>query len=438
MRKNIYLSMAFAILPWLAATAQTPLRATLGELFKLAEVQNSDIGAAKNTIHVAEQQEKVTSTSQLPQIKASLILAYIGNGKIIDRNFSNPVRDKLPHFSNTLDLEVFQPLYSGGAISGSIALSGKQTEMTRLGLDATRNAIRMSIVRNFLELAKNRNLLAVYDENIRLTEKLLDKMKVKHSQGVALKNNITRYELKLSSLNYDRLAIRNAIRICNANLTSILNLDPATELLPEASAAPLLPFANPDTWMESALANSSQIKSYGLQSDMEQLGKKITHAAYLPQIGLAGGNHFLGPITFEVPVLDKNYNAWSVGLQVNWNISSLFTTGKATRKHDLELTRIRAEQKTTEKAIGRQIHEALTLYRQAIERLDVERKNIQLAEENYAVISSRFDNQLVLLTDMLDASTARLDAGVRLVNAEISAQYYYYQLHFITGTLITL
>ena len=73
-----------------------------------------------------------------------------------------------------------------------------------------------------------------------------------------------------------------------------------------------------------------------------------------------------------------------------------------------------------------------------MERLEIERKNIQLAEENYAVVSNRFDNQLALLTDMLDASNALLDAGVRLVNAEISAQFYYYQLHFISGTLIAL
>ena len=73
-----------------------------------------------------------------------------------------------------------------------------------------------------------------------------------------------------------------------------------------------------------------------------------------------------------------------------------------------------------------------------MERLEIERKNIQLAQENYAVVSNRFDNQLALLTDMLDASNALLDAGVRLVNAEISAQFYYYQLHFISGTLIAL
>ena len=64
--------------------------------------------------------------------------------------------------------------------------------------------------------------------------------------------------------------------------------------------------------------------------------------------------------------------------------------------------------------------------------------NVRLAQENYEVVSNRFDNQLALLTDMLDASTARLDAGVRLVNARISTYYYYYQLNYIAGTLIQL
>ena len=108
------------------------------------------------------------------------------------------------------------------------------------------------------------------------------------------------------------------------------------------------------------------------------------------------------------------------------------------RRHNLELARIREESDAAATGIEREISEALTLYRQSVERLAIERKNVQLAEENYAVVSNRFDNQLALLTDMLDASNARLDAGVRLVNAEISTRFYFYQLHFIAGTLKTL
>ena len=168
------------------------------------------------------------------------------------------------------------------------------------------------------------------------------------------------------------------------------------------------------------------------------MARKVTHSEYLPKIGIVAGDNFLGPVTFEVPALNTNYNAWFVGVNIKWNISSLFTTNKATRKHDLELGHISTQRETEDESLDRRIHEAYTLYSQAVQRLAIEEMNVRLAQENYEVVSNRFDNQLALLTDMLDASTARLDAGVRLVNARISTYYYYYQLNYIAGTLIQL
>ena len=108
------------------------------------------------------------------------------------------------------------------------------------------------------------------------------------------------------------------------------------------------------------------------------------------------------------------------------------------RRHDARIIQMDYSKREAEEGIARRINEAYTLYSQAFEHLEIERKNVQLAEENYAVVRNRFENQLALLTDMLDASTARLNAGVRLVNARIATLFYYYQLHYIAGTLTSL
>ena len=86
-------------------------------------------------------------------------------------------------------------------------------------------------------------------------------------------------------------------------------------------------------------------------------------------------------------------------------------------------------------ALDRKVQDAYTSYTQAFEMLATQQKNVELAEQNYQVINNRYNNQLALLTDMIDASTAKLDAEVRLVNAKINTLYYYYTLKFISGTL---
>lgn len=434
------IAVLFMVLPALSAALQGQQQRPLSmqELFRIADDRNADIKASQGNIRVSEQQEKMARSSLLPQMDVSLSVGYLGNGTILNRDFSHPMTDKLPHLSNALSVELYQPIYVGGSIAGGIALSKKQTQMAGVGLEATRNAIRMTLVANYLELAKNRNLLGVYEENIRLTEQLLGQMRTRHTQGVVLKNDITRYELKLSSLHYDSLATGNAVRICRANLNSLLDLGDTVEIVPLLESFEPAYSASEAEWRQSALSNAPELKTFGLQNEMERIGKNITRAEYIPKIGVVASESLSGPVTFEIPALNKNYNVWYVGLQLNWKLSSLYTTFKSMRQHDLKMEHIRSEKEAAASSIDRRVHEAYTLYLQSLERLAIERKNEQLAKENYDVVEHRFNQQLALLTDMLDASNARIDAGVRLVNAEISSLYYYYQLHFIAGTLIEL
>lgn len=420
------------------ASARTPQ--ALSRMFELADHANAGVRAANAMVDVARQHETEARAARLPNINASLTLSYLGDGTILDRDFGNRRRDPLPHFSNTFELSLYQPVYAGGAILGSINMAGHQTALASITRDGIRNDVRMAVATNYLELVKNKNLLEVYSENIALTHRLIDEMEARYDKGVALRNDITRYRLRLSTLLYDSLSTANAANICALNLASLLGLDKNSPIETDAADAfvGIPDVGNESLWLALARANSPALLSLDTRTEIEKMARKVTHSEYLPKIGIVVGDNFLGPVTFEVPALNTNYNAWFVGVNIKWNISSLFTTNKATRKHDLELGHISTQRETEDESLDRRIHEAYTLYSQAVQRLAIEEMNVRLAQENYEVVSNRFDNQLALLTDMLDASTARLDAGVRLVNARISTYYYYYQLNYIAGTLIQL
>ena len=62
-------------------------------------------------------------------------------------------------------------------------------------------------------------------------------------------------------------------------------------------------------------------------------------------------------------------------------------------------------------------------------------KQVELADQNYSVVKNRYDNDLALLTDMLDASNMKLSADMALVNARINMLYNYFKLKYITNTL---
>jgi outer membrane protein TolC len=153
-------------------------------------------------------------------------------------------------------------------------------------------------------------------------------------------------------------------------------------------------------------------------------------------VGLIAGNTFAGPITFEIPAINKNYNVWLVGVNLSYDISSIYKTPKSLSRNRYEYETIISEKDAAQENLNRTIDNVYTQYTQAFTMLETEKKNVELASENYRIVENRFNNQLALLTDMLDASTAKLDADVRLVNARVNIIYYYYQLKYNSGTLL--
>ncbi|MCH5232573.1 MAG: TolC family protein [Muribaculaceae bacterium] len=58
-----------------------------------------------------------------------------------------------------------------------------------------------------------------------------------------------------------------------------------------------------------------------------------------------------------------------------------------------------------------------------------------MAKRNYRITSTRYLADMALITDMLDAANAILDAQQQLVNSRINIIYSYYKLLFTTGTI---
>jgi outer membrane protein TolC len=81
------------------------------------------------------------------------------------------------------------------------------------------------------------------------------------------------------------------------------------------------------------------------------------------------------------------------------------------------------------------VQAAYTHYLTAFTELETQQKSVKLATENYGVVENRYTNGLVLITDMLDASTLKLSADLKLVNAQIDLIYKYYQLKYLSHEL---
>ena len=115
------------------------------------------------------------------------------------------------------------------------------------------------LVGNYLEMYKLQNQAEVYRKNIEQTRKLVEDINAKQSQGLALKNDITRYELQLKSLELALTQIENGILILNNQLVTVLGLPQETVINVDTTLLGRLPKPSEEAlWQETAVLEFSR------------------------------------------------------------------------------------------------------------------------------------------------------------------------------------
>ena len=419
-----------------SAQNTSALQLSIEDMFELADSASRSI----RTFHIAEQEAeqavKVAKNALLPSIDVSLSASYLGDAWLSDRDFSNGENAPMPHFGNNFAIEASQVLYTGGAITNRIAVAKLQQQLAQLDKEKNKQDIRFLLVGNYLEMYKLRNQTEVYRKNIEQTRKLVADIHAKQSQGLALKNDITRYELQLKSLELALTQIQNRIIILNDQLITVLGLPWETVIEVDSTAHAILPvITNEAEWQETAATLSPVLRQAKLNIKQSRHNEKIAKAERLPSIALIAGDRLDGPITIEVPPINKNLNYWYVGVGVKFDISSTFKSGKKIRLAKLSTRKAIENDLLAQENIRTGIKEAYIRFQEAFTVYETQLKSQELATQNYEVVNNRYLNDLALITDMLDASNSKLSAELQTVNARINILFNYYRLKKATGNL---
>lgn len=406
------------------------------EMFRLADENSKSIQTYRTGKEVADENLKAAKAQRLPDISASLSGSYWGNGKLWDRDFSNATKIDMPHWGNNFALEAQQVVYAGGAISSGIELAELEKQLAEMDWQKNRQDIRFLLVGHYLNLYKLHNQIEVLHKNLELTDQLIANMQARLEEGTALENDITRYELQRETLRLQLAKVEDACKIANHQLVITLHLPEGTVLQPDTtlndSRIQTLSEAN---WQELAAQNNLNLQQAETGIKVNRQRVKMERSERLPKISLVAAEHLDGPITIEVPVLDNNFNYWYVGVGVKYNISSLFKNNRKLKAARLNVRKAQETYELAQEQTNHEVQESYVNFLTSFTDLRTQQKSVELADQNYSVTSNRYQNDLALLTDMLDASNMKLSADLGLVNARINVIYNYYKMKYITHTL---
>lgn len=430
--------------PWVLAQSNTATSATAGkqetmtiaQLFDKIEGNSKSLTAAKSGVEAANLGIESAKSKRLPDLDASLSFSYIGNALLTDRDFSNVHGLSSPHFGNNFAFNAQQVVYAGGAINAGIRLAELGKQQAEVGVRLTRQQMRFISLGQYLDLYKIDNRIKVYEKNIELTRQLIDDIKAKQKEGMALKNDITRYELQMESLKLGLTSLHNNRSILNHQLCNTLGMSLDEQIVPDATLADKAYGKDGEAYWQTAGAMSSPLLEQSNNAiKIAEQKEKMAKSDLMPKVAFVAADQFDGPILFELPPVDKNLNVWYVGVGVKYNLSSLFKSNKRIKQAAVETRQARETHAVQTEQLNNDVQAAYVQYQQTYVELETQKKSVELAQQNYEVMNARYLSQLALVTDMVDASNLKLNAELSEVDARINIVYAYYKMKYVAGEI---
>ena len=439
--------MAFliAVATAMVAKAQTERKMTVDELFQLVESNSKTLRQEKISVEFAKKGIEAARSARLPELTASASVSMNGDVVMMDRDFTNAHGFAAPRWGNSLALEAQQVVYAGGAIDGGIALATLQHQQAQVGEQQRRQQQRFLALGQYLEIFKLKNREQVVRQNIDLTQRLINDIQAIHEQGMALKNDVTRYELQMETLRLSLKKLQDQRGILNHQLCNQLGID--GEIIPSLTTDPMPEQSSPIrslspkgegsemSWQNRALTTAPSIQKAEIGQKIASQQLRLAKSEMRPKVAMVAADNFNGPFTYDIPPIDKNFNFWYVGVGVKYPISSLFKQTKKVQQARIHTRQAEQSYTVAAEQLNNQVQQAYTYYQQAFVELETQQKSVQLAGQNYQVVNDRYLSQLALITDMIDASNIKLDAELKEVDARIGIIFAYYRLKYISGTL---
>ena len=430
---------------------------TLTTLYDLADRQSQKVRVSEVALRAANEGVAAAKSALLPSVDLSLQGSYTGNAFMLSRGFSSsgmtdyivpgvgtvPLangKQDTPHWGNSFTAQVSQVVYAGGAIRSGIRMAELGKEMAELDVEKNRQEVRFLLTGYYLDLCKLDNQMEVVRQNIALTQKEIEQMKARRGEGTVLQNDITRYEFQLQSLELTLTKLKDASTVINHQLVTTLHLPEQTVIVPDKNELDteinaLSAIAAQETWQQTAADNNLGIRQATVATNLAEQKVKQVKAESLPSVAVVAENQLYGPYTQDLIPKDCNVNVWFVGIGVKFSIGSLWKN-----KHNIRKARIEHQQSQEALALAHEevengVQANYTNLLTSYTEVKTQQKQVELANQNYSVVQNRYQNELALLTDMVDASNMKLSAEMALVNARIGMLYNFYKLKYVTNTL---
>ncbi|WP_228384355.1 TolC family protein [Chryseobacterium soli] len=329
------------------------------------------------------------------------------------------------------------PVYMGGRIKNTEKKAAIDTEISTLKTHLDERQLTMEIITAFLQIHHLKEQQMLINEKMKEDSVNIKQVKALKANGVVTVNEVLRTSLQLSNHMMSWTELDNDIQIAEHKLKTILSLPESQEMHADTedliSEKATIPYIEELT--ETALAKNESVEITHKNLSLKQLDQKITKANYLPKI-TAGGEYFLKyPNMMFFPPEPYAYRLGMIGVNLTYPIESLYKNKYKMQeaKENIDLAKLQIEE--NEENVRHHVYEAFKKFEETDQKVKIAEEAINQAKENYRIVRTKYVNKLSLITELIDADNAYLEARSNLISVKINRQLKYYQLQYTIGNL---
>lgn len=436
-----YQLLAFALMSSGLIYAQTDIEFNLLKLSKAIEIglQNNkklQISSIQNKL--TELKEEDLKNEKLPNVNFHTGFGVRSNlRQYEDGLFSPSTKYKVPRVKYDFTLSANIPIYMGGKLNNEVDKASIETEIAQLSTRKNQRELRMQIITAYLQALHLQEQQKLISDKMREDSIVIKQTKTLKKNGLVTYNEVLRTELQLSNHKMSFTELENEIAILEHEVKTILaipeknevHLD-TQELFTETDHIGLVD--------EMILEANEKNESLQIAKDdltLKELDKKITKANVLPTIS-AGAEYGLNyPNMMFFPPQKYLNRIGMVGVNVSIPLSNFFKNKQKMQMADENISIAKLQIEDKQNQIKHDVFASNKRLEEAIEKIEIAEQAINQAKENYRIVKTKYINKLSLITELIDADNAFLEAESNLISLQINKQLKYYQLQYTLGNL---
>lgn len=419
--------------------AQQANTISLNDALKIAKENNKTIQKSHIEQRISEKEIAVTKNLRLPEVNFNAMYSRLSDLTEYEGGFFSDKHTYTPEPGTVIYDAVTKfdvPLYAGNRINNAIKKSKEENEIAKIKVDKTQSDIQLQVTATFLGIYKMMELQKIISESIKEEQERLKEVKAFKTFGTVTKNEVLRSELQLSDRELNSLTNKKNIRIALQELKTILQLPEDVEIaIDTTSLLDVAPLKGYDFYFKETLQNE-EMRIANREVAIKKTELKMVKGNYYPKVSLFGNYNLKYPdymlFTLNRPYL---YTIGQIGVEATYNLSSLYKNKAKVQVANLKVELQENESELVKNEMTDKVFKNHTQYQEILDKLPVMEKALDLANENYRIVKVKYLNQLVLITEMVDADNALLQAKFNKVSTIIDAVMKQYELLHTAGLL---